>query len=45
VVSPHRKKDVLSLCGKNKEVIEFRYLPDMGSINIVKTALLELNKK
>lgn len=45
VVSPHRKKDVTALCGKNKEVIEFRYLPDMGSINIVKTALLELKKK
>lgn len=45
VVSPHRKKDVTALGGKNKEVIEFRYLPDMGSINIVKTALLELKKK
>lgn len=45
VVSPHRKKDVAELCGKSKEVIEFRYLPDMGSINIVKTALLELKQK
>ncbi len=45
VVSPHRKKDVAALCGKNKKVVEFRYLPDMGSINIVKTALLELKQK
>lgn len=45
VVSPHRKKDVAELCGKNKAVIEFRYLPDMGSVNIVKTALLELQRK
>lgn len=45
VVSPHRKKDVTDLCGKDKQVIEFRYLPDAGSINIVKTALLELKQK
>ena len=45
LVSPNRKKDVEILCARNKEIIEFRYLPDTGSVNIVKTALLELKQK
>lgn len=45
VVSPNRKKEVLGLVTKGKQVIEFRYLPDTGSVNVVKTALLELKTK
>lgn len=42
VVSPNRHKEVTKLNGRRIQEIEFRYLPDAGSVNIVKTALLEL---
>ncbi len=42
VVSPNRHKEVTGLNREHKQEIEFRYLPDAGSINVVKTALLEL---
>lgn len=45
VVSPTRHKEVTKYNSKSKPEIEFRYLPDAGSINAVKTALLELKQK
>ncbi len=45
VVSPSRKKEVLGMVSKGKPVIEFRYLPDTGSVNIVRTTLIELKAK
>lgn len=45
VVSPNRHKEVTKYNTNNKQEIEFRYLPDTGSINTVKTALLELKQK
>ncbi len=44
VVSPNRHKEVTVLNKGHKQEIEFRYLPDAGSINVVKTALLELKR-
>ncbi len=44
IVSPNRHKEVTSLNSENKQEIEFRYLPDAGSVNIVKTALLEIKE-
>jgi GntR family transcriptional regulator len=45
VVSPNRHKEVSGLNNKHKLEIEFRYLPDAGSINVVKSALLEFKRK
>lgn len=44
VVSPNRHKEVTKLNSGRIQEIEFRYLPDAGSVNIVKTALLELKQ-
>lgn len=44
VVSPSRHKEVTALNRDRKQEIEFRYLPDAGSVNVVKTALLELER-
>jgi len=44
VVSPNRHKEVTDLNRNGKKEIEFRYHPDAGSINVVKTALLELKR-
>jgi len=44
VVSPHRLKEVTAQNTQGKEVVEFRYHPDAGSVNAVKTALLELKR-
>lgn len=44
VVSPNRHKEVTQLNRDRKQEIEFRYLPDAGSVNVVKTALLELKR-
>lgn len=44
VVSPNRHKEVTQLNSGRIQEIEFRYLPDAGSVNIVKTALLELKQ-
>ncbi len=44
IVSPNRYKEVTGLNREHKPEIEFRYLPDAGSINVVKTALLELKR-
>lgn len=46
VVSPGRKEEIEHLAGsKSLEVIEFIYRPDMGSINLLKNAVLRLRDK
>ncbi len=42
IVSQNRRKEMEVLSGGELEVIEFRFLPDIGSVNVIKTALLEL---
>ncbi|MCL2498694.1 MAG: GntR family transcriptional regulator [Symbiobacteriaceae bacterium] len=43
IVSPGRKAQVEALSrGSNKEIIEFIYRPDQGSINLLKNALLRV---
>ena len=44
VVSPNRHKEVTALNREEKPEIEFMYLPDAGSVNVVKTAMLELKR-
>jgi GntR family transcriptional regulator len=41
MVSPGRKKEVERLCPNGTEVVEFIYRPDAGSINLLKSTLLE----
>ncbi|PKM43532.1 MAG: GntR family transcriptional regulator [Firmicutes bacterium HGW-Firmicutes-8] len=45
VVSPNRHREVTNLNREHKPEIEFRYLADAGSINVVKSALLELKRQ
>lgn len=46
VVSPGRKEEIEELAGDREvEVIEFIYRPDMGSINLLKNAVLRLRDK
>jgi len=45
LVSPHRLLEVKDKVGEAAEVIEFRYFPDAGSINLLKTALLDLRER
>lgn len=42
VVSPNRKPEIENLAAQGQEVIEFRFLPDAGSVNAIRSALLEL---
>lgn len=44
VVSPNRHREVTALNREQKPEIEFRYLPDAGSVNVVKTAMLEIKR-
>ncbi|PKM82958.1 MAG: GntR family transcriptional regulator [Firmicutes bacterium HGW-Firmicutes-14] len=44
VVSPNRHREVTEYNPKHKQEIEFMYTPDTGSVNVVKTALLELKR-
>jgi GntR family transcriptional regulator len=44
ITSPGRKKDIEKFDLYGKDVIEFVYLPDLGSINILRTALYDFNK-
>lgn len=44
-VSSDRMEDVLTIVGDGKPIIELRYRPDLGSINNVKSAILELQEK
>ncbi|HHY04210.1 MAG TPA: winged helix-turn-helix transcriptional regulator [Thermoanaerobacterales bacterium] len=41
IVSPGRKKDVMPFISDKQEVIEFIFVPDVGSINLLKTAILK----
>jgi DNA-binding transcriptional regulator YhcF (GntR family) len=41
IVSPSRKKDVVPFIKPNQEIIEFIFVPDMGSINLLKSALVK----
>ncbi len=45
LVSPGRKREVTELCNVPREVVEFVYRPDMGSINLLKKAILELRER
>lgn len=45
IVSQNRRREVENLSEGELEVIEFRFLPDLGSVNVIKTALLELQDK
>ncbi|HSL94252.1 MAG TPA: GntR family transcriptional regulator [Bacillota bacterium] len=45
LVSPGRKREVTELCVGPREVVEFVYRPDMGSINLLKKAILELRER
>ncbi|MEW6308666.1 MAG: GntR family transcriptional regulator [Bacillota bacterium] len=44
VVSPGRKREVEGMVGPDLEVIEFIYVPDAGSINLLKSTLIELKR-
>jgi DNA-binding transcriptional regulator YhcF (GntR family) len=44
-VSSDRKEDVKNILKNNKPIIELRYRPDLGSVNIIKSAILELQEK
>jgi len=41
ITSPGRKKEVEACASPGAEIIEFIYRPDAGSINLLKTALIE----
>ena len=45
LVSPGRKREVAELCQTPGEIVEFVYRPDMGSINLLKKAILELRER
>lgn len=45
LVSPGRKKEVAEACPHNKEIIEFVYRPDLGSVNLLKNTILELRER
>lgn len=42
ITSPHRYKEVKKIAFADKKVINFDYIPDRGSINMLNTALLDL---
>ncbi|KAF0193601.1 MAG: GntR family transcriptional regulator [Bacillota bacterium] len=45
LVSPGRKKEVVESCPREKEIIEFVYRPDLGSVNLLKSTILELRER
>lgn len=45
LVSPGRRREVERLCPEGKEIIEFVYRPDQASVNLLKSALLELGSQ
>lgn len=45
LVSPGRKKEVAESCPGGKEIVEFVYRPDLGSINLLKNTILELRER
>ncbi len=44
-VSSDRREEILSLVGGKKPIIELKFRPDLGSVGILKTAILELQEK
>jgi len=44
LVSPGRKREVALLCPAGKEIIEFVYRPDLGSSNLLQSAILRLRQ-
>lgn len=45
IVSPGRLKEVASMVKKGTQVIEFIYKPDAGSVNLLRSSVLEHRKK
>lgn len=45
LVSPGRRREVEELCPIGTEIIEFVYRPDLGSISMLKSALMEIEGK
>ncbi len=45
VVSPGRRREVERLMKKGTEVVEFMYKPDTGSINLLKSVIMEERRK
>lgn len=45
IVSPGRLKEVASLAKRGTQIIEFIYKPDAGSVNLLKSSVLEHRKK
>jgi len=41
IVSPGRRREVERLMRKNTEIIEFMYRPDAGSVNLLKSVIME----
>lgn len=45
IVSPGRLKEVSQLVKRGTQIIEFIYRPDAGSVNLLRSSVLELKKK
>ena len=45
LVSPGRKREVSELCVGKKELVEFVYRPDMGSVSLLQKTILELRER
>ncbi|MCR4398320.1 MAG: GntR family transcriptional regulator [Firmicutes bacterium] len=45
IVSPGRKKEVEALVPRGSEVIEFVYRPDAGSINLLRSVIIEAKRR
>ncbi|HHY13760.1 MAG TPA: GntR family transcriptional regulator [Thermoanaerobacterales bacterium] len=44
ITSPENKNEIEYLINKGKKIIEFSYIPDQGSINVLNTAIVLLQK-
>jgi GntR family transcriptional regulator len=45
IVSPGRRREVEHLMKKNTEIMEFIYRPDAGSVNLLKSVIMEQRRK
>lgn len=45
IVSPGRRREVESVMRRNTEIIEFIYKPDAGSVNLLKSVIMEQRRK
>jgi DNA-binding transcriptional regulator YhcF (GntR family) len=45
IVSPGRKREVEMMCGRRQDVIEFIYVPDVASINLLRAALIDIRRQ